>query len=61
MATFINTDAPSHVHKRVAANPSSEEEKYTTTRRASITPFVVSAGGALGREATALFLKHLSV
>ena len=55
----IDTDAPSHVNRRVAAILSSAEAEKkkkcnnaANARRASFTPFVVSVGGALGHEAT---------
>ena len=62
----IDTDAPSHVQRSVAAVLASAEtekkKKYNNAaiaRRASFTPFVVSVDGALGCEATN-YLKHLS-
>ena len=62
----IDTDAPSHVNRSVAAILASAEaekkKKYNNAanaRRASFTPFVVSVDGALRLEAT-YYLKHLS-
>ena len=63
----IDTDAPSHVQRSVAAVLSSAEaekkkKKYNhaaIARRSSFTPFVVSVDGALGCKATN-YLKHLS-
>ena len=62
----ISINAPSHVHRSVAAILSSAEaekmKKYNNAanaQRASFTPFVVLVDGALGREAT-YYLKHLS-
>ena len=62
----IDTDAPSHVNRSVAAILASAEaetkKKYNNAAnatRASFTPFVVSVDSALGLEAT-YYLKHLS-